>query len=126
MTTNTERTLAFIAAWEAKDIEAIVDMAAPDIVYHNIPMDPMIGRDALRAGITAFIGLSDEVDWETLHIAETGAGVVLTERVDRFTFTNGRSMALRVMGTFEWNDEGKLARWRDYFDLAQFQSQMPQ
>jgi len=48
----------------------------------------------------------------------------LTERRDIFAFANGR-IDLPVMGTFEVRD-GKIAAWRDYFDLGMFMSQMPQ
>jgi limonene-1,2-epoxide hydrolase len=46
----------------------------------------------------------------------------MTERTDRFLI-NGQELALPVMGAFEIKD-GKIAKWRDYFDLAQFQTQM--
>jgi limonene-1,2-epoxide hydrolase len=39
------------------------------------------------------------------------------------TFANGR-IDLPVMGTFEIRD-GKIAAWRDYFDMAMFLNQMP-
>ena len=48
---------------------------------------------------------------------------VMTERVDVFTFVNGR-IALPVSGTFEVRD-GKIVAWRDYFDMNQFVSQLP-
>ena len=51
--------------------------------------------------------------------------VVLTERIDSFFFP-GNTIALPVMGTFEVNDDGKITAWRDYFDMNQFMSQMPQ
>ena len=51
-------------------------------------------------------------------------GTVLTERHDVFTFANGE-IDLPVMGTFEVAD-GKITAWRDYFDMNQFMSQMPQ
>jgi limonene-1,2-epoxide hydrolase len=47
---------------------------------------------------------------------------VLTERVDVFT-TPTATIELPVMGTFEVVD-GKIAAWRDYFDLNQFMSQL--
>ena len=50
-----------------------------------------------------------------------GVSTVLTERVD--TFNRGdKSIVLRVMGTFELR-EGKIAEWRDYFDMAEWTRQ---
>ena len=122
---NIARTQAFIAAWEARDVDAIVDAAAEDIFYHNIPMDPVTGKEMLRTFAAPFLAMTEEVKWDTLFIAESENGAVLTERVDHFHFPGGNTLSIRVMGTFEWNAEGKLAKWRDYFDLAEFQSQMP-
>lgn len=116
----------FIRAWERRDVDAIIETAAEDIFYHNIPMEPVRGKAALRATVEPLLSICREVVWETPHIAQTPAGVVLTERLDRFVFGEGREMAVRVMGTFEWTAEGKLVQWRDYFDLAEFQSQLPQ
>ncbi|MEO0981294.1 MAG: limonene-1,2-epoxide hydrolase family protein [Pseudomonadota bacterium] len=120
-----ELTKGFIAAWERRDVDAIVEAAADDIVYHNIPMEPVVGKEALRAGVEPFLGMCERVVWETPHIAETAEGAVLTERLDHFHFPGGNTLSVRVMGTFEFNAEGKLAKWRDYFDLAEFQSQVP-
>ena len=50
--------------------------------------------------------------------------VVLTERVDVFVLPT-TTIELPVMGTFEVRD-GKIAAWRDYFDLNQYMQQLPQ
>jgi len=48
--------------------------------------------------------------------------VVLNERLDRFKLAKGW-LELPVMGAFEVVD-GKIACWRDYFDMADFQRQL--
>ncbi len=58
--------------------------------------------------------------WEIVHQISNG-DVVMNERIDRFT-ANGKAIALPVVGVFELRD-GKIAAWRDYFDMAQFRSQ---
>ena len=45
----------------------------------------------------------------------------MTERIDRFE-AQGNAVALPVMGVCELRD-GRIASWRDYFDLAMFQRQ---
>ncbi|MEM6625953.1 MAG: limonene-1,2-epoxide hydrolase family protein [Pseudomonadota bacterium] len=122
---NIERARSFIEAWENRDVDAIVEAAANDIVYHNIPMEPVIGKDALRAAAAPFLQMSERVVWETPHIAETADGAVLTERLDHFHLAGGKTISVRVMGVFEFDGDGKVSKWRDYFDLAEFQSQMP-
>jgi limonene-1,2-epoxide hydrolase len=61
------------------------------------------------------------VEFRVLHIAAAG-DVVLTERVDVFVLP-GKIIELPVMGTFELRD-GRIAAWRDYFDLNQYMTQL--
>ena len=60
------------------------------------------------------------IDFQIRHLVADG-DVVLTERVDVFD-TGDKTISLPVMGTFELRD-GKIAAWRDYFDLQQFMAQ---
>jgi limonene-1,2-epoxide hydrolase len=64
-----------------------------------------------------------EVEFVVHHSAENpGTGVVMNERTDRFKI-GPKWVEAPVMGIFELRD-GKIAAWRDYFDLAGFQKQM--
>jgi limonene-1,2-epoxide hydrolase len=111
---------AFIGHWNACDIEAMLALCAEDIVYHNIPMEPVHGTIAMRAMVEGFLANIDSCDWQTHAIAANG-NIVLTERTDGFNFKDGRKAAIRVMGTFELNDAGLITGWRDYFDMGEFQ-----
>lgn len=113
--------LRFCAAWPELDLDNLVSFFTDDAVYHNMPLDPVRGRDAIRTTIAGFTGGVDKVEFEVLNAAANG-NVVLTERVDRF-HVGGRVISLPVMGTFEVVD-GSIGAWRDYFDLNQFMSQM--
>lgn len=112
----------FCDSWAKGDLDAIMAFFADDAVYHNIPVAPVTGTDAIRQTIAGFTTGVDSVEFRVLHLAAAG-DVVLTERVDVFTFPNGR-IELPVSGTFELRD-GKIAAWRDYFDMQQFMSQLP-
>jgi limonene-1,2-epoxide hydrolase len=63
----------------------------------------------------------ESIEFRVGAIAADG-GTVLTERVDVFRFP-GKEISLPVMGTFEVAG-GKIAAWRDYFDMNQFMSQL--
>lgn len=112
----------FIAAWEARDLDRVMSFFAADAVYHNIPMPVLTGVADIRNFIGGFIGMGEAIQFETHHIAETAAGAVMTERTDMFLI-NGQKLVLPVMGTFEIKDD-KITRWRDYFDLQQFETQL--
>ena len=99
----------------------ILDFFTDDAVYHNIPMEAVTGKDAIRSTIEGFAGGVESIEFRVVHITGTD-DVVLTERVDVFNLP-GKSIELPVMGTFELRD-GKIAAWRDYFDLNQFMTQM--
>ena len=111
-----------IDAFNAADMDRIMDHFGDDAIYHNIPVAPVIGRAAIRAVIQGFMGMASRVDWQLRNLAVTSTGVVLTERIDRF-FIKGTWVELPVMGTFEVAG-GKVTAWRDYFDMKQFQTQL--
>ena len=60
------------------------------------------------------------VDIETL--AASG-GSVLTERVDNCEIA-GKTVRFECVGVFDVDSEGRITRWRDYYDLPTFVEQM--
>ena len=111
----------FCDAVNKQDLEAVVAFFSDDAVYHNIPLDPITGRDAIRETLAGFLTMFGQMTFETIHALADGP-IVATERVDRFT-TDDRTIALPVAGFFEVHD-GKITAWRDYFDMGQVTSQM--
>ena len=111
----------FCSAWEKGDYEALLDYFTDDAVYHNIPVDPVVGKDGIRGVMQMFTTGVERIEFRVLHIVADG-DVVLTERVDSFVLPQGR-IGLPVMGAFELRD-GKIAAWRDYFDLNQYMTQL--
>ncbi len=119
---NIEKVREFIAKWEAQDVDGIMASFSDNPFYHNIPMEPLTSKESIRGFIEPFLKPVTKVTFEVLFIAEDDNGIVLTERIDSFAFGDKR-ISLPVMGTFEFVD-GKLARWRDYFDLRDLENQM--
>jgi limonene-1,2-epoxide hydrolase len=111
---------AFIGHWNGCDIDAMLALCAEGIIYHNIPMEPIHGTAAMRGMVEGFLANVAACDWKVHAIAANG-NTVLTERTDGFTFKDGRRAAIRVMGTFELDAEGRISAWRDYFDMLEFQ-----
>ena len=117
--TPQETVEAFIAAWNSLDMESAFGLMADDVVWHNIPLEPANGIEAVQAMMDGFPAM-EGCNWETHAIAANG-NTVLTERTDNFILEGGKKASIRVMGTFELNDAGKIQNWRDYFDSAEFQ-----
>jgi limonene-1,2-epoxide hydrolase len=104
---------AFADAWTALDHEAVYALLSEDVRYHNMPLTPVVGRQAVRAHLEAWP--VDVCEWRILNLAVVGQ-VMLTERID--SFMRGQdSIVVPVMGAFEVRD-GLIVHWRDYFDLG--------
>jgi limonene-1,2-epoxide hydrolase len=104
----------FLDAWKRYDLDAALDLVTEDLVYTNVSLPTIHGRDRLerlarelirpdRIGFTAY-----------LHHVATDGDVVLTDRMDELHF---RRFASRfwVYGRFVVRDQ-KIAVWRDSFD----------
>jgi limonene-1,2-epoxide hydrolase len=111
----------FCAAWEKGDIDTIIDYFTDDAVYHNIPVDPVVGKEQIRNTIAMFTTGVERIEFRVRNITGDG-NVVLTERLDVFVMP-GKTIELPVMGTFEVRGD-KIAAWRDYFDLNQYMTQL--
>jgi limonene-1,2-epoxide hydrolase len=46
--------LDFIVAWNDNDMDRVHEFMAEDIFYHNVPMEPIMGRAAAREFADAF------------------------------------------------------------------------
>ena len=112
----------FCDAWgNGASVDEIVDYFTDDAIYHNIPVDPAVGREAIKTTFAMFTTGVERIEFRLLNIAADG-DTVLTERTDVFVLPNV-TIELPVMGTFEVRD-GKIAKWRDYFDLNQYMTQL--
>lgn len=107
---------AMIAACMRKDIDAALSHFHADAVYHNIPIEPVQGLNAIRGMLAGFLTAATHVDWRIHHSLSDGKGLVMNERTDQFDLPAGR-LELPVMGVFEVKDD-KITAWRDYFDMG--------
>ncbi|MET9326927.1 limonene-1,2-epoxide hydrolase family protein [Tsukamurella sp. NPDC003166] len=105
--------LEFLADMADGRAEDAVAAFADDVVYTNVGLATLRGRD--RAGrvirLLARPGLGFGV--EVTSIASDGA-VVLTERIDELR-VGPLAVRFWVCGRFDVRD-GRIAVWRDYFD----------
>ncbi len=123
MATDAEKVVTeFCNAWPRKNIDELLGYFTDDAVYHNIPLEPAKGKEAIRAVINTFLPLAKSLHFKVLKTASAG-NVVFNERVDVFDLGNGKTISLPVAGVFEVTGT-KISAWRDYFDMATYTKQM--
>lgn len=110
----------FLGAWQKRDMSGIMDCFAPDAVYHNVPVAPIVGIAGIRRIFEDFLSAFEYADLEIVRIAGEPE-LVFAERIDHFRLHDGKSVDLPVNGVFELKD-GKIHRFSDYFDLATFEN----
>lgn len=118
MAGNAEVIRQFLAAWSRLDVEELVGYFAPDGTYHNMPLAPVSGHEALRPFIAGFIGGWASTQWDVLNLVADG-DLVIAERIDRTVTRDGKTVDLPCCGVFQL-EGGKIKVWRDYFDMGTY------
>ncbi len=118
MEANERIVRSFIEAWSRLEPVELAAYFADDGVYHNMPMGPVSGRANVEKLIRGFIASWTETRWEIRSLLSAG-NLVIAERIDR-TRAGDKSVELPCVGVFEL-EAGKIASWRDYFDLGTYQ-----
>jgi limonene-1,2-epoxide hydrolase len=114
-----DRVKNVIMSWRRKDLAAVLEACADDIVwYSHVGSPPVVGKVAMQAFIERMAVQMQEVRWRIFHYAESG-DTVFTEGVDDFTAPDGTRVAIPYAGLMRFRD-GKVIEWRDYFDRASF------
>jgi limonene-1,2-epoxide hydrolase len=117
MSDNEKTVRAFLAAWPRKKLDELMSYFTDDAVYHNVPVAPIKGKAEIRKVFEGFLG-AFSIELIVVNAA-AGGNLVFTERIDRFDM-DGKRFDLPVNGVFELRG-GKIAAFRDYFDLASFE-----
>ena len=111
----------FLEAWRGRDLDALMAPFAEDSVYHNVPVAPITGLAGIRGIFEGFLEAFADARLDVVTLA-AAPGLVITERVDYFVMRNGNRIELPVTGVFVVRD-GRIRRFSDYFDLADFERQ---
>ena len=120
---NIDLILTFCRAGAARDLEGQMRFIPENGIYHNMPDAPIVGRENIRALLSGYLTSSDATEIIVNDIAESAAGIVLTQRVDRFRIKGGKWIDCPVMGAARI-ENGKIAEWRDYYDNQYLAKQM--
>jgi limonene-1,2-epoxide hydrolase len=105
----------FFAAFPRSDVDELAGFFSDDAVYVDGPRGIHRGADAIRAEFQSIVAMvpSTTVDIKNLDV---NGDTVLTERVDNFKVGDS-PIGMEVMGVIDVGGDGRITRWRDYYDL---------
>lgn len=119
--TAIETVRAFLRAAAVRDYDTAFELLTDDIEYQNMPLPAMQGKDAVKETLEMLLATTSTSEW-VVHREVADGDLVMNERTDRFC-VDGRWLELPVAGVFVLR-EGRIALWRDYFDLETFMKQL--
>jgi limonene-1,2-epoxide hydrolase len=123
MAVELDRTIrAFFDAWVQRDPERLTSFFAPGGAWSEANREPAQGHDAIRAVFELQTGFASDFSFEFKKLAAVG-DTVFTERTDRFVI-NDTPMVVHVAGIFEFDADGRIAAWRDYYDWQSLETQL--
>jgi limonene-1,2-epoxide hydrolase len=104
---------AFLNALQNADLETAGAALADDLVYQNVGLPTIYGRDKT---MKLFRSLGGAISFEVkIHRIAADGDAVLTERTDALIFGPLR-LQFWICGVFEVRN-GEIGLWRDYFDF---------
>ena len=114
---NIDIYMAAVSAWREKDLDTVMAQLTDDIEFHSlVGRDPHNGSEEVRAFLESLSNSMTDNKLRVINYAENGDNL-LVEGVEDFIDAEGRRIQIPYVGTYKIRD-GKIARWRDYFDPA--------
>jgi limonene-1,2-epoxide hydrolase len=113
---------AFFGAWVERDPDKLTSFFAADGTWSEANRDAAKGPDEIRPvfELQTSFGSDFSFEFKRLEVVDDS---VFTERVDRFVI-NDTPMAVPVAGIFDFDDEGRIKSWRDYYDWSLLEAQL--
>ena len=110
-----------IEAWNTRNWPLVANLFTEDGVLHSMMIEPVVGRKAIDARISAMGAGISEITLNIKNIGRVG-DVVFIERVDSFTY-KGHKGEVPVVGVLEVEGD-KIKVWREYYDRAELVAAM--
>ena len=118
------------ALWKAvydHDYDAVGALIAEDGLYQDVPTPDYgaVGPEAVAARLRSGF---EPVDRHVHHLRRVvcDGNIVVTEHQEDWHFRTGEVVELPFVSVIEVDDDGKIALWRDYWDLNTLMQNAPQ
>jgi limonene-1,2-epoxide hydrolase len=120
MSQYAETLKAIMAAALKPDVERFVDFLADDVEYHfHVSTPPVRGKDGVRRFMAKYGTIAADPLWRVDRTAEAG-NCLFIEGYEEYTDKRtSERIAHPYMGILEFRADGKITKWRDYFEMNQ-------
>jgi limonene-1,2-epoxide hydrolase len=112
----------FMATWPRSDVDELVGFFSDDAVYTDGPRGTYQGIDAIRAELQAMAQMVPSTTADVKNLIASGE-TVMVERVDVFEMM-GKTFDVEISGVFTVNSDGRITRWRDYYDMRSLEERV--
>ena len=111
---NEQKATDFCNSLEAGDMAKSVQYLSEDVDYQNVGMSQSTGHVGVRQMLDEWVNAGMLKKMEIKHTASSG-DMVMNVRLEMWAFGNV-TVHLPCMGMLEFNADGKIYRWHDYWD----------
>jgi limonene-1,2-epoxide hydrolase len=123
MTDRAERAVRnLIESWSDRDQADVGAFLSDDAVFHNGPRGIYHGRDTVRALFQRNLATPTWFGVD-IHKVVSDGHTVMVERTDKMVL-DGKQIGMELVGVFDVDDEGRITRWREYYDFQSFQEDL--
>ncbi len=113
---NEKKATDFCNSLEDADLAKSVQYLSEDVDYQNVGMSQSTGHAGVRQMLNEWVDAGMLKKMEIKHTASSD-NIVMNVRLETWALGNV-TVQLPCMGMFEFNSDGKICRWHDYFDRA--------
>jgi limonene-1,2-epoxide hydrolase len=114
--------LKLIDSWSNVQTEDVGTYLSDDAVWINGPRGTYHGIDAVRSTFKGNVSGLSNFSVDIKAVVSDGT-TVMVERVDKFEL-GGKPFGLELVGVFDVGRDGRITRWREYYDLRSFEAQL--
>jgi limonene-1,2-epoxide hydrolase len=112
----------FFGAWVQRDPERLTSFFATEGTWSEANRQAAKGHMEILPVFELQTSFGSDFSFEFKRLEVVG-DTVFTERIDRFVI-NDTPMAVPVAGIFDFDEDGRITAWRDYYDWALLEGQL--
>ena len=111
-----------MASWSDRDRADVGAYLSEDAVFLNGPRGVYHGAESIAALFRRNLSATSRFGVDIKTLVSDGH-TVMVERIDKFEI-DGRSLGMELVGVFDVDDDGRITRWREYYDLRSFEEEL--